>query len=273
MKKILVATDFSEAARNAGRYAAALARELNASLHLLHVYMQPAPALDMPVVWADTVDALQKEKTTELQTDVEALQQTYGVPISTDVVLGFTGESIATEANQQEADLVVVGMKGGHQSRFLGSNAVTVIRKVRKPVLIVPEGASFVPPKRITFSTDFSGNVMGKNLEALVETAKNFMARIDLVHIQKNEQQMDTDEIAGKMSLQHYLEHVDHQFHTIVDDDVEEGIQAFMQNNATDLLVMIAHHHSLLDRWLGTSHTKQMSYQTKVPLLVLHDAR
>jgi nucleotide-binding universal stress UspA family protein len=273
MKKILVATDFSDAARNAGRYAAALAKELNAELHLLHVYMQPAPALDMPVVWADTVDALQKEKMADLQTDAASLQQTYGAPISTDVVLGFTGESIATEADQQEADLVVVGMKGGHHSRFLGSNAVTVIRKVLKPVLIVPEGASFVPPKRITFSTDFSGHVMGKHLEALVATAKNFGARIDLVHIQKSEQHMDTDEIAGKMSLQRHLEGVEHQFHTIVDDDVEEGIQAFTQNNATDLLVMVAHRHSLLDRWLGTSHTKQMSYQTKVPLMVLHDAR
>jgi hypothetical protein len=36
---------------------------------------------------------------------------------------------------------------------------------------------------------------------------------------------------------------------------------------------MVAHRHSLLDRWLGTSHTKLMSYHTTVPLLVLHDER
>ena len=273
MKKILVATDFSSAAHNAGRYAAALAKELNASVHLLHVYMQPAPAIDMPVVWADTVDAMQKEKTAQLQSEATSLAETFGIPVTTDAVLGFTGESIATQTAREEADLVVMGMKGGHHSRFLGSNVVTAIRKVQRPVLVVPEGYSFTPIKRITFSTDFSENVSFKSLAPLLETARTFGARTDLVHIQKDEQEMDTDEIAGKLHLQHALEVVDHQFHTLVDDDVEEGIQSFTQNNPTDLLVMVAHRHSLLERWLGTSHTKLMSYHTTVPLLVLHDER
>jgi nucleotide-binding universal stress UspA family protein len=273
MKKILVATDFSAAARNAGRYAAALAKELNTSLHLLHVYMEPAPAIDMPVVWADTVDAMQKEKTAELQSEAAPLKETYGIPVSTDVELGFTGESIATQAAKEGADLVVMGMKGGHHSRFLGSNVVTAIRKVRTPVLVVPEGYAFTPIKRITFSTDFSETVSSKTLAPLLEAARTFGARVDLVHIQRDEQEMDTDEIAGKLHLQHVLAEVDHQFHTMVDDDVEEGIQSYTQNNPTDLLVMVAHRHSLLERWLGTSHTKLMSYHTTVPLLVLHDEK
>ena len=273
MKKILVATDFSPAAHNAANYAAALAKEFNASLHLLHVYMQPAPAIDMPVVWADTVEAMQKEKTAQLQTEAEALKETYAMPITTDAVLGFTGESIATQSAKEQADLVVMGMKGGRHSRFLGSNVITAIRKVQRPVLVVPEGYSYAPIKRITFSTDFNENISFKSLAPLLETARTFGARVDLVHIQKDEQEMEPDEISGKLSLQHALEAVEHQFHTLVDDDVEEGIQSFTQNNPTDLLVMVTHRHSLLDRWLGTSHTKLMSYHTTVPLLVLHDER
>ena len=273
MKKILVATDFSPAAHNAGLYAAALAKEFNASLHLLHVYMQPAPAIDMPVVWADTVDAMQRDKTAQLQSEAAPLKETYGIPVSTDAVLGFTGESIATQAAKEQADLVVMGMKGGRHSRFLGSNVITAIRKVQKPVVVVPEGYAFTPIKRITFSTDFSENLSFKTLDPLLEAARTFGARVDLVHIQKEEQEMDTDEIAGKMRLQRALEAVEHQFHTLVDEDVEEGIQSFTQNNPTDLLVMVAHRHSLLERWLGTSHTKLMSYHTSVPLLVLHDER
>lgn len=272
MKQILVATDFSDAAKNAVHYAAGLAQEFNASLHLLHVFLQPAPALDVPVTWGYSVEAEQKEKTAQLQKEAEALAALFPVQVSTDVVMGFTGESIADEADKQGADLVVVGMKGGKHSRFWGSNAITAIRKVSRPVLVVPEGVSFTPPKRIAFSTDFNEAVNYQSLDPLVLLAKKFGARVDIVHVQKDDD-MNTGEIAGKLGLERAFEGIEHQFATIVDDDVEEGIQSFTQNNPTNILVMVAHRHGLLNRWLGTSHTKQMSYQTTLPLLVLHDRK
>jgi nucleotide-binding universal stress UspA family protein len=271
MKKILVATDFSDAARNATRYAAALAQEFNASLHLLHVFLEPAPALDVPVTWGYTVEAEQKEKTAQIKAEADTLQATFPVQISTDVIMGFTGDSISDEAGRQGADLVVVGMKGGKHSRFLGSNAITAIRKVTLPVLIIPEGMAFTPPRRIVFSTDFKESVNYQAVDPLVLLAKKFGARIEIVHVQEEAEEMRTGEIAGKLGLERAFEGVEHQFSTIVDDDVEEGIQSFTQNNPTDMLVMVAHRHGLLSRWLGTSHTKLMSYQTTVPLLVLHD--
>jgi nucleotide-binding universal stress UspA family protein len=269
MKKILVATDFSDAAKNAVQYAAALAQQFNASLHLLHVYMQPAPALDVPVVWADTVETMQKEKSAQLMAEASSLRSSYPIQVSSDVVLGFTGESIATEAGKAEADLVVVGMKGGKHSRFLGSNVVTATR----PVLVIPEGVTFTPVRRIVFSTDFSETVGAQAVEPLVAIARQFGARVEVVHVQEEAEEMDTSEIAGKLTLERSLEGVEHQFHTLEDDDVEEAIQSFTQNSPTDMLVMVAHRHSLLNRWLGTSHTKLMSYQTTVPLLVLHDRK
>ncbi|HEY1114649.1 MAG TPA: universal stress protein [Chitinophagaceae bacterium] len=273
MKKILVATDFSDAARNAVRYAAGLAQEFNASLHLLHVFLEPAPALDVPVAWSDTVEAEQKEKAAQLREEADNLAASFPVPVTTDVIMGFTGESIADQADKQGADLVVVGMKGGKHSRFWGSNAITAIRKVSRPVLVVPEETAFKQPRRIVFSTDFKETVNYQALDPLVLLAKKFGARIEIVHVQEEAEEMDTGEIAGKMGLERAFEGIEHQFATIVDDDVEEGIQSFTQNNPTDMLVMVAHHHGLLNRWLGTSHTKQMSYQTTVPLLVLHDRK
>lgn len=273
MKKILVATDFSDAARNAVRYAAGLAQEFNASLHLLHVFLEPAPALDVPVTWGNSVEAEQKEKEVQLRKEADNLAASFPVQVTTDVIMGFTGESIADQADKQGADLVVVGMKGGKHSRFWGSNAITAIRKVSRPVLVVPEGVGFTPPKRLAFSTDFRESVDFQALDPLVLLAKQFGARIEIVHVQEEAEAMDTEEIAGKLGLERAFEGIDHQFSTIVDDDVEEGIQSFTQNNPTDMLVMVAHHHGLLNRWLGTSHTKQMSYQTTLPLLVLHDKR
>ncbi|HEY5370106.1 MAG TPA: hypothetical protein VIJ75_14080 [Hanamia sp.] len=62
-----------------------------------------------------------------------------------------------------------------------------------------------------------------------------------------------------------------HQFHTITDNKVEEGINKFIEQNQTDALAMVAHKHSLFERMFGKVHTKAMSYQTKIPLLVLQN--
>jgi hypothetical protein len=53
---------------------------------------------------------------------------------------------------------------------------------------------------------------------------------------------------------------------------VEEGINQFIETNPTDILTMVAHKHSLFQRLFGKVHTKIMSYQTEIPLLVLQSA-
>jgi hypothetical protein len=62
-----------------------------------------------------------------------------------------------------------------------------------------------------------------------------------------------------------------HQFHTINERNVEEGINQFIEKNPTDILAMVAHRHNLFERMFGKVHTKEMSYQTKIPLLVLQN--
>jgi hypothetical protein len=61
------------------------------------------------------------------------------------------------------------------------------------------------------------------------------------------------------------------EFHSVYDRNVEEGIHMFIEKNPTDVLVMVAHPHNLFERMFGTVHTKEMSYQTKIPLLILND--
>jgi nucleotide-binding universal stress UspA family protein len=56
MNTILVPTDFSPAAENATAYAAQLARQIEASLVLLHVYQLPVPMTDYPVLMVTNED-------------------------------------------------------------------------------------------------------------------------------------------------------------------------------------------------------------------------
>jgi hypothetical protein len=49
----------------------------------------------------------------------------------------------------------------------------------------------------------------------------------------------------------------------------KKGINKFIEKESTDILAMVAHRHNLFERMFGKVHAKSMSYQTKIPLLVL----
>jgi hypothetical protein len=77
------------------------------------------------------------------------------------------------------------------------------------------------------------------------------------------------DKAIGKMSTSIAFSTLNHKFHTISDKKVEEGINQFIEKTPTDILAMVAHRHNLFERMFGKVHTRAMSYQTKIPLLVL----
>jgi nucleotide-binding universal stress UspA family protein len=60
-------------------------------------------------------------------------------------------------------------------------------------------------------------------------------------------------------------------FNVVTDSDVIYGINNYLENNPAEILAMTARKHSFLERLFGTVHTKKMSYETKIPLLVLKE--
>jgi nucleotide-binding universal stress UspA family protein len=152
LKKVLVATDFSEAADAALAYGRALARTFGATLHVLHVtddmYMRlggDAYAAVLPDLQHD-VEPQARERLVELLVDNDP------VPLPTEPVVvtaGSTAQAIVDYAASAGIDLIVVGTHGRSAVAhlLLGSIAERVVRTARCPVLTVrrPE-RDFVTP-------------------------------------------------------------------------------------------------------------------------------
>jgi universal stress protein A len=142
MKWLLVPTDFSERSRVTVTHAISLARQLGASIELLHVFETPVnPA---PEVAART--PLPPDKRAEIDQQLEpeaALIRDAGVPCETLVVWGEPGRVIVQRASERPADFIVIGSKGrtGLAHVLLGSVTESVLRKVRCPVVVVPAAA------------------------------------------------------------------------------------------------------------------------------------
>jgi len=156
-RKILYCTDLSDSAVNAFRYAAGLAQDTGAEIHVLHVvaelsqdakvtlqsYMEDAGGPDLQSVLSNRG----KQAREEIQRRKEALwaaaseeeRKIEKQVASISVVNGHPAEAILKKAGAIGCDLIMMGTheKGAVQA-FLGSVAKTVMRSSRIPVLVVP---------------------------------------------------------------------------------------------------------------------------------------
>jgi nucleotide-binding universal stress UspA family protein len=140
-KRILVATDFSEASAPALKEAVEMAQDAGAVLLIAHAYQTPNMAQAdavAPGVYEEWDRNLRAAVETKLQPLVENAKSA-GVNARALILSGAPYEAITEAAKDHKADLVIMGTHGRHGvSRFfLGSVASRVISTVACPVMTV----------------------------------------------------------------------------------------------------------------------------------------
>lgn len=143
IRKIILATDFSEASQGAVRYAVWMAQSLKAELKLLHVFepsgwMVPSPYYFTPGFeqWVDvSLDNIRQQGKESLK----ALAETLDMQVETIFVEGRIGKEIVRTAAEHNVDLLILGTHGytGWNHLTLGSIAEFVVRHASCPVLTV----------------------------------------------------------------------------------------------------------------------------------------
>lgn len=143
IRRILFATDFSDASRPAAQRAVSLAKDNGAELVVVHVYEPPVrPAVDaflVPRVY-DEFEAEVRSQADQGLAPIVARAAGAGVAARPLVLRGVADEAIARAAKDEAADLVVVGThgRGGVARLLLGSVAARVVSSSPCPVLTVP---------------------------------------------------------------------------------------------------------------------------------------
>ena len=153
--KILYATDLSANSAYAFRYAVNSAEHHDAKIVILHVLEElpdTAKALVANFLPEDQARKLLEEKVAdarhrvterlkvfcdkELKDKPECIDRVHSI----EVVEGYPAEEILKKADELGCDIIIMGThgKGFISHTFLGSVAERVLRRIRKPVFIIP---------------------------------------------------------------------------------------------------------------------------------------
>ena len=152
IKTILCPVDFFPASDNALQYAAALAEDYGAKIHLLHVITPLLP------VARDYTGAIEITKSVEDAGTIRMNQlvanlQTRGLAVTSKIFTGDVHLWIEDTLATEEPDLIVMGSqpRSGVRRFFRGSLAEWLMRNSPVPVLVISEKQkiSIQQPRRV----------------------------------------------------------------------------------------------------------------------------
>lgn len=166
LRKILVATDFSDHSDVALAQATAIARRAHRELTLLHVEETyehvPTGVVLMDHVAADVqevIDSIDSRASEHLEQRAEVVRK-HGVEVGCRLEHGHPDEVIVQVAEEIDTDLIVLGTHGrkGFVRTLIGSTVEKVIRTTHTNVLVARGDGEHVeePFRRILVPTDFS---------------------------------------------------------------------------------------------------------------------
>lgn len=136
-KRILFATDFSPASETALTYATSLARDSGAVLVIAHIEELP-----LPYAGGEMYFTQPEYPNPEIRRMLEAtLPPDKNVRYEHKLVMGTAADDIVRVAEEEHADLIVIGTHGrtGLLRVLMGSVAESVMRLAQCPVLTVKQ--------------------------------------------------------------------------------------------------------------------------------------
>ncbi len=275
IKKILVPTDLSDNAENAMMYAFDLAKKSGARVAVFYSFDRfhtqdgkYTEVFDLAMESAD--NALEKHVA-----DALAKGSYSSVSYNLHTLPGSFMEGVIEIIDITDADLIVMGTKGasGLKEVWVGSNTVSVLEKVKVPIMVIPAEASFKEISKILYMSDLKPINNDSALDILSEIAILSNAKVRIANVKSGGEHSNWEERLERSRIGHVLgDGVQHSFHKIENKDVLEGISRYVENKGDiDMISLITRKKNLFEKLFKTEHAKEMAFRSLLPLLILHD--
>ncbi len=276
MKKILVPTDFSQAARCAFFYARKLASASGGGqLKVVHIFM-PAVEAEYPNMVPPVTEYLKVREDMLREFVDECCQEDdpaglQSVTIERELLIGFPAEEIARIS--EDYDMIVMGTTGESDllNKMFGSVSSAVAKRAECPVILVPKDMDFRGFSHILYASNYE-SVDEKMLAKLLAFNQQFGACIHFVHVREEEKgdfEKNKEEIFEEL-FENGEPSFSFQMAEVEGHSVAEGLNQYAKENRIDLVVMVNRKRSFWETFFHKSQTKEMALHAHLPLMILH---
>ena len=284
IKKIVVATDFSDNAQVAYCYALHLAEHLNAEVQVVHFYENSTSAkkgqkigceqyghpTSHPEAHQQLTEFIQiiKEGNEEMPYTVLAED----IQISTQAEKGVAADKLIELSKDPTVDLLVLGAAGenGWIDKIFGSIAIKVATEASCPVMLIPHNAPYRHIQHIVYCASLD-SAQPKDILKAVDFAQHLAANVHFVHVNTPNVAF---ELTEKFLRHNLLQHNDmpcaFDIQTIRADSVIEGIYLYTQEHNMDLIISVTHHPQFWEDVMHTHTSASLAWNAQLPIMILH---
>lgn len=279
-KKILIAFDGSDSAKNAFAVGSAIAKRDNCWVKVLAVV--PSYEGDLELIGVSNIKETIEGPGQKLLAEAKKLADKHGVHVLTNLEQGEPFERIVHVAHEENCDLIVMGRSGlSHLEReLMGGVTERVIGHTDKQVLVVPEKASFALGN-ILVAADGSPNSESA-VDHAISLAKENGSKLTAIRVIHTDEEMIAlaQEHIKKMveNAQSYLDGLEkkcivegiHLNTFVKEGEPHERITQLANDLDASIIVMGTHGRKGLSRLLMGSVTERTIGYASSPVLVVH---
>lgn len=289
LRKILVPIDFSQPSQNAARFAVMLAAKSNSEVKLLHVFNSPVvdmiPFTDVASIQIDfdmnynILHKTAKEKLAKFHEDLVEFAKEIGadtVPIGYTLREGYAAYGIIETSQKYKPGIIVMGTKGeGFKStELVGSVANEVSAETHLPLLVIPEKAvlkGIDEVKNVLYATNFDDSDY-VSIRKLLRILSPFNIKLHCVHV--TDKPDSTSIVAHSSSLKDYFKVISPSLavecSVIESKDMVKSFMDVIKEKQINLVALTTIKRSMIYKLFNHSLSKQMIYQSDVPVLLFH---
>lgn len=278
MRRVLIPIDFSENAFNALKCACQVFKYERSEFYIIHAYADEVyrqEAMNNRSLLEELKESVLQNSEAQLEQMKSQLKEYSPNPKHKYVFVSVFANLIDAANDwieQENMDIVVMGTRGKTNDRKItfGSNTLQVMRYVNCPVLAVPEGYEYHPPKEVLFATNYMVPYKRRELKLLCDMTGSFRSTIHMLYIDPVKdlslRQEDNQEF-----LKNCLSKPELRFETSPEKDKTLAITKYIVHKSIDMLVIVNSRHSYLEDMLYQSTIDQLGLHVKIPFLVMQN--
>jgi nucleotide-binding universal stress UspA family protein len=260
MVNVIIPIDFSETSFNAAHYGAKMyANRTDVNIILYNFYSSG----DDVNVSKTYLSGLQNELK-DIAINIETIAESGNSFI----------ECLTAFAHVKAAYMIVMGLTGKSAlaQRFSGSNTLKMAEQNICPVLIIPADAAYEGVENVLIASEMKYVEDTPVLLAIKRVLADFKPNLHVVNVDDSHYISLTKGFkAERDEMEKLLTDFNPEFYFMRMFDFHESINLFVTDKDINMIIMGPKHHSFFERLFKTQHTKKMIYQSKVPVLAVHE--